>query len=66
MSAVTSTERLTLTMKEAAALLGVSLPVMYETAHRADFPLLQFGRKMLVSRSALERWIENHAGGGDM
>lgn len=64
--AAPNTEKLTLTMREAAALLGVSAPTMYQIAHRADFPLLQFGRKMLVSRSALERWIENHAGGGEL
>lgn len=50
---------LTLTVKETAVLLGVSLPTAYELAKRKDFPAMRFGRKILVSRYRLEEWVDS-------
>lgn len=50
---------LTLTIKETAAILGVSLPTAYELAKRKDFPAMRFGRKILVSRYRLEEWVDS-------
>lgn len=52
------TSRLTLTVDEAAALLGVSRSVAYAEARRgtlAGAPVLRVGRRLLVPRVALER-----------
>ena len=37
------TDKLTLTAKEAAALLGVSLPTLYSLAHSDGFPATRIG-----------------------
>ena len=50
---------LTLTIKETAEMLGVSLPTAYELAKRKDFPAMRFGRKILVSRYRLEEWVDS-------
>lgn len=30
----------------------------YEIMHREDFPLIQFGKRMLVRRDAFKEWYE--------
>ena len=42
--------------KEVAACLGCSIPTAREIMHRQDFPLIQGGRVLKVSRPAFERW----------
>lgn len=42
--------------KEVAKLLGCSIPTARETMQRSDFPLIKVGRKLLVSKKALEEW----------
>lgn len=47
--------------KEVAACLGCSIPTAREIMHRRDFPLIQVGRALKVSRSAFEKWAsERH------
>ena len=59
-------EKLALSMTEAAALLGVSRPTMYELARREDFDAaFHVGRRTLVSRSRLAAWVERQCGGTD-
>ena len=53
--------RITLTVAEAAELLGVSLPTAYELAHSEGFPTLRIGRKLLISRVGLESWVDRRA-----
>lgn len=50
-------EKLALTVREAAALLGVSPPLVYELIHRSDFPSFTVGKRRLISRAALEEWV---------
>lgn len=57
-------EKLTLSVAEAAQLLGLSLPTTYELTHRADFPAFRIGNRTLVSRRLLEKWVDREAGGG--
>ena len=59
------TDRLALSVTEAAEALNVSRPTMYQLMRRADFPAFRVGRRTLISRSGLERWIEAQAQGGD-
>ncbi len=46
-------ERPTLTVKEAAALLGSSLHGAYDAAHRGELPVIWIGRRMLVPTAGL-------------
>lgn len=50
-------ERQTLTVEEAAKLLGVSRGSAYEAARSGALPVLRLGRRLLVPREALERLL---------
>ena len=56
-------EKLTLSVEEAGKLLGVSRQIAYELAHRADFPILRVGRRILVPRKQLEAWMDRQVNG---
>jgi excisionase family DNA binding protein len=47
-------ERLTLTVEEAASVLGVSRALGYELVRRGEIPSLRLGRRIVVPRLALE------------
>lgn len=52
-------EKATLTVKEAAAVLGVSLPIMYEITEQKDFyPLIRVGRKKLILKNRFTEWLQ--------
>lgn len=55
-------ERLTLSVKEACALLGISRNLGYELAKRGELPgLIRLGQKRLVvSRIQIQRILEGH------
>lgn len=53
-----ATDKLALSITEAAAVLGISRPTVYELIHSEDFPAFRVGRRTLISRSGLERWID--------
>jgi len=56
-------ERPTLTVQEAASLIGVSPPTMYDITERADFTaLIRVGRKKLILRTRFLEWLEAQAG----
>jgi excisionase family DNA binding protein len=50
-------ERLTYTVAEAARLLGVSRGVAYESARTGELPTIRLGRRVLVPRHPLERFL---------
>ena len=56
-------EKLTLSVAEAAQLLGISAATAYELTHRADFPAFRIGNRTLVSRRLLDKWVDREAGG---
>lgn len=56
-------EKLTLSVAEAAQMLGISAPKAYELTHRADFPAFRIGNRTLVNRRLLEKWVDREAGG---
>ena len=43
---------------EAARLLGVSRPTLYQLLNREDFPSFRVGNRVLVSVAGLQEWIE--------
>ena len=51
-------ERLTYTLTEAAARLGISRALAYGAAHRGELPVCRIGRRMLVPRAALLRLLD--------
>lgn len=53
----TGAERLTLTVEEAATSLGISRASAYEAVGRGDIPAIRIGRRILVPRAALERFL---------
>ena len=55
-------EKITLSVTEAAAVLGVSRPTVYQLIHRQDFPAFKVGARTMIPRSSLEEWAERLAG----
>lgn len=53
-----STAPLTYDVKEAAAVLGVSLGTVYEAIKRQQLPSIRLGRKIVLPRAALHRLLE--------
>ena len=53
-------ERLTMSVVEAAAELGVSTKKMYDVVHRRDFPTVKIGTRIRVSREGLREWVRNN------
>ena len=51
-------EKATITVKEAAAIMGVSLPAMYDITERHDFDaLIRLGRKKIILTSKFYAWM---------
>ena len=48
---------MTLSIDEAAAVLGISRALAYELVRRGELPQLRLGRRVLVPRRALEDLI---------
>lgn len=57
-------ERETLTVPEAARILGIGRNGAYEAIHRGEIPVLRIGRRFLVPRAALEQLLESTGEGG--
>lgn len=55
-------EKLTLSITETAAVLGVSRPTIYRLIQTDGFPLLKLGRISRIPKKALEEWIEARTG----
>jgi excisionase family DNA binding protein len=54
-------ERLTLTVEEAASLLGISRNLAYELVAEGQIPSIRLGRRVLVPRQALHRMLDRAA-----
>ena len=54
-------EKLTLSVAEAAEVVGISVRYMYDLVKTDGFPTIQVGRRLLVSAKGLERWLEEQA-----
>jgi len=52
-------ENLTMTVEEAAAALKISRGLAYEAARDGRLPCIRIGRRLLVSRRALSRLLED-------
>ncbi len=53
------TDRLVLSVAEAAEALGVSDDLVYELTERGELPCLRFGRRKVIPRRAIELLVES-------
>lgn len=58
MDQIVKTEKLTLSIPEAAKRLGISDPHMRCLARTAGFPAFNVGKRVLISAKGLEEWVE--------
>jgi excisionase family DNA binding protein len=49
--------RLTISIAEAAKVLGIGRNTAYEAAQRGDIPTIRVGRRILVPKAGLERLL---------
>lgn len=49
----------TMTVEEAAEVLQISRKSAYLAARRGELPIIRIGRRLLVSRPALDRMIQD-------
>ena len=54
--------RLTITVAEAARLLGIGRNQAYEAARRGELPVIRIGKRLIVPLAALERILQGAAG----
>jgi excisionase family DNA binding protein len=52
-----NSQRLTLTVEEAARVIGCSRGLAYAAARRGELPTVRLGRKLLVPKHALYAWL---------
>lgn len=55
-------DRLTLTVEEAAKVLGISRALAYELVARNEIPNLRLGRRIVVPRRALGEMVDRGSG----
>lgn len=55
-------ERLTMTVKEMSKALGINLTAAYALAGQAGFPAIKIGKRILIPREGLRRWIATQSG----
>ncbi len=51
-------ERETLTVEEAAQVLGIGRSCAYEAARQGQIPVVRVGRRFVVPRAALEEFLQ--------
>ena len=54
---------LLLNVKQLAALLGVSDSSVYELIQEDDFPSLRIGKRIVIPKEELRKWISAHTKG---
>ena len=54
-------QRLTVTVTEAARLLGISRGMAYECVRTGELPSIMLGRRILISRRRLEEMLDGEA-----
>ncbi|MCI6363104.1 helix-turn-helix domain-containing protein [Intestinimonas butyriciproducens] len=62
----TQLEPMAVSAVEAARLLGVSKPKVYELMGREDFPAFKLGGRTLISVEGLRAWVKAQAEKGEI
>lgn len=52
-------DKATMTVKELQAYVGIGRRQAYELCNSSGFPSFRIGRKVLINRSGLERWMKD-------
>ena len=52
-------KKMTLTIEEAAKLLGIGRNLCYDRVKTGEIPVIKIGRRLLVPRRALEKLLED-------
>jgi hypothetical protein len=50
---------LTMTAKDVAGYLNISLTCAYYVMNSADFPVLKIGKRLLITKDNFLKWLEN-------
>ena len=58
-------DKLAFSTTEAAEVLSISRPTLYQLLNRPDFPSFRVGNRVLVSADGLRRWVLQQAAGGE-
>lgn len=56
--------KMTLSVREAAELIGISKPKMYELIHSNEIPSIHVGKKIMIARQALLDWLSKGENNG--
>jgi len=56
-----SFERQTYTVREIAKIIGINCTAAYDLVRQSDFPARRIGRRIVVSKSGLDLWLEFRA-----
>lgn len=52
-------DRIAFSPTEAAKLLGVSRPTLYQLLHKEGFPSFKIGSRTLIPADSLREWVSN-------
>ena len=52
-------DKLVYTVKETAQVLNIGMNNAYSLVNSKDFPKIQVGRKILIPKKALDRWLDS-------
>lgn len=55
-------DKLAVSVREAAALLGLSPKTVYQLTHQEGFPSFKLGERTLVSVDGLREWVRDRGG----
>jgi len=56
--------KLTISIQEAAKMLGVGIPSIKKLIDDGDFPAFKIGRRYFISREGVEQWVAAKAAAG--
>ena len=45
-------------VQEAAKVLGVSVPKMYQLCHTKDFPVVRLGTRIIIPIDRFDKWLD--------
>jgi len=59
---MTIQNKLTISVKEMAGYMGLSLPKAYELTHIQGFPVIKVGRKKIILVEGFLNWLKENSG----
>jgi len=52
-------ESKTYSVREAAKVLGISLPKVYDLCHAKGFPAIRIGNRIVIPKDRLHQWLDD-------